>query len=395
MLKQTTVVAESDDSYRVRLEGRAEVLEVARLRFIALAQMVRSLRWRARLRRNTALVRETAAAAPVVDAALDHLFAKAKRERWPQRTQVLQLGEEVSALWDETLEAGRRRLRDDKELPMQQVLEQLERVVLTQPQLILPGQRTQVANELLPRSLPEFGVIAHFGEVLEQLFKRPIQPMQRLPFTVAEFDELRVLWLPGEQALQAVWRRIAMLDSAGTLTRFLRRRARRAPMRRANTGPELLLAAEFWSTLAVARLKEIAAARLSPLSCRDDELFAVVRWQLLRQEEPTATLDDASVQPSRAGLLELAHELAAPPKKQTGADRLWQRLRRAALQADQGPRDEADYQSLRDNLNLFLKVLDRDESPPLYRAGRRLEAPKEHSSASLTELVDAIRTRVA
>lgn len=390
------MVAESDESHRVRLEGRAELLEVAKVRFVALAQMIRSLRWRTKLRRNAALLRETAASASEVDAALDHLFAKAAREKWPRRSAMVQLGDEVSGLWDETLSTGRRRLGDSaEELPMQQVLEQLERAVLTQPRLILPGQRLQVANELLPRSLAEFAVIARFGEVLEDLFKRPIQAQQRLPFSVAEFDELRELWLPGEQALQAVWRRIAMLDASGTLTRFLRRRARRAPMRRASSGPELLLAAEFWSTLAVARLKEVAAARLSPLSCRDEELFAVVRWQLLRQEEPSATLDDPAVQPSRAGLLELAHELATPPKKQQGADRLWQRLRQAAQQADQGPRDETDYQSLRDNLNLFLKVLDRDESPPLYRAGRRLEAPKEHSSASLTELVDAIRTRVA
>lgn len=383
------------DPYRVRLEGRAELLDVARVRFTALAPMISGFRWRSRLRRNTALLRETAAAASEVDAALDHLLAKAAREKWPKRSEMVRLGNEVSDLWDETLLAARRRLGDGAfETPMREALEQLERMVLTQPRLILPGQRWQVANELLPRSLPEFKVIARFGSLLEDLFKRPIQPMQRLPFTVSEFEQLRMMWLDGEQSLSAVWRRIASLDSAGTLSRFLRRRARRAPMRRAASGPELLLAAEFWSTFAVARLKEIAAARLAPVSCRDDELFAVVKWQLMREERLDVGLDDPTVQPARAGLLELAHELSAPPKRSGGGEQLWHRLRQAAQQADQGPRDEPDYQSLRDNLNLFLRVLNRDESVPLYRAGRRLEAPV-HTAASLTELVDAIRTQVA
>jgi len=386
-------VSEDVDPYRVRLEGRAELLEVARVRLTALAQMLSSFRWRSRLRRNTALLRETALAAGEVDAALDHLLAKAAREKWPKRSEMVRLGNEVSDLWDETLLAARRRLGDGAfETPMREALEQLERMVLTQPRLILPGQRWQVANELLPRSLPEFKVIARFGALLEDLFKRPIEPLQRLPFSVSEFEQLRMMWLDGEQALQAVWRRIASLDSAGTLSRFLRRRARRAPMRRAASGPELLLAAEFWSTLAVARLKEIASARLAPVSCRDDELFAVVRWQLLRQERADARLDDPAVQPERAGLLELASALSSPPRR--GGQQVWERLKTAAQQADQGPRDEPDYLNLRDNLTLFLRVLNRDEAPPLYRSRRQLEAPM-HTTASLAELVDSIRILVA
>ncbi len=383
----------ADDDYRVRLEGRAELLEVARLRFVALAQMLQSFRWRSRLRRNTALLRETAASAEQVDAAIDHLERKVRRERWSRRAAVVKLGEEVSQLWDETLLAARRRLPQSEHLSMRQTLEQLELHVLAQPRLVLPGQRWQVAHELLPRSLPELQVVARFGAALEDLFKRPLQPLQPLPFRLADFEHLRRLWPDGDAALLAVWRRVASLDAAGTLTRFLRRRARRAPMRRANTGPELLLAAEFWRSFALARLKEAADARLAPLTCREDELFPVVAWQLARQEDPAATLFDPAVPPARAGLLELAHELSVPPKRSGGA-LVWRKLAQAAARADQGAKDEADYARLRDNLSLFLRVVNRPEVPPLYRQGRSFE-PLVPTGASLSDLVEAIRMRVA
>jgi hypothetical protein len=238
--------------------------------------------------------------------------------------------------------------------------------------------------------------------VVEPLFKRPSLPAQALPFTPGELDALTEAWPLGQAALAALWTRVTRIDSAGTLTGFLRRRAGTTPKRPAQNGPEVLLAAEFWSRFALARLEELAQARVDPVTLDERELFEVVRWLVARQSNAEARLEASPVLPdARAGLLELAVELASIPSRPQasshGTAGWWRRLHERGLRA-QPTAGQTDYQKVEDNLRLFLRVLQRpDNTPPVYRALATLPHAQTQvppGTGTLVELVEAMREKL-
>lgn len=395
--------AASDGSYRLRLEGRAEKLEVAHLRLTALAQMLTAFRWRSRLRDNTALLRETAASQGAVEEALAIVSRRAEAESWAATSSVMQCAAQVEKLSNRVASLALRRLGPgSRQEDLAQRLERLELLVLAAPRLVLPGHRWKTAQQLLPLTLPDGQRAARFIAVLEPLFKRPMQSAQALPFSADELDQLTAAWTAGQEALAALWTRVARIDSAGTLTRFLRRRSNTTPMRPAQNGAEVLLAAEFWSSFALARLKELAQARVDPVGCSESELFEVMRWLVARQTNAEARLPRSStLTDARAGLIELAAELSSvPPRPQAGSslgEGWWRRLAERAQRA-QGAAGESDYQKLEDNLRLFLRVLQRpNNTPPVYRALATLPHPAptgQSEPATLIELVESMREKM-
>jgi hypothetical protein len=396
--------AGSDASYRLRLEGRAELLEVARLRLTALRNALTAFRWRTRLRANTALLRETASAQPEVEEALAHVGRRAEAEAWPATSDVVRCAADVEKLSNRVASLAFRRLglasRPDD---LSQRLEKLELLVLASPRLILPGQRWKTAQEVLPLTLPEVQRAAQFISIVEPLFKRPMQASQPLPFPAGEIDQLTQAWPPTQRALSALWTRIGRIDAAGNLGRFLRRRASITPKHPPHNGAEVLLAAEFWSGFATARLHELVQARVDPIACEEGELFTVVRWLVTRQSDADARLPAGEVMAEgRAGLFELAVELSAiPPRPQAkspNAAGWWRRLAERAQRA-QPTAGDASYQKLEDNLRLFLRVLERpDNTPPVYRALAtlpHLQQKVADEAGTLVELVEAMRVKLS
>lgn len=394
---------DDESSFRVRLEGRAERLEVALIRLTALAQMLKAFRWRSRLRANTALLRETAADQLGVEEALRVIARRAKTESWPGGAQVVRTASEVERLSNRVASLALKRLGAQcRPEDLSQRLEHLELLVLAEPRLVLPGQRWKTAQQVLPVSHPDVQRAGRFADVLEPLFKRPASPSPRVPFTLVELNALASAWPEGQRALASVWTRVEKIDSAGTLAAFLRRRAQNTPMRAARNGPEQVLAAQFWSTFALGRLREMTTATIAPVGCADSEMFEVLHWLVRRETDADARLPASTlVSESRAGLIELAVELSSVPPRPRATDPVgdawWRRLADRAQRAEQAI-GEPDYQKLQDNLRLFLRVLQRpDKTPPVYRALDTLpHAPGGNGTeaSTLVELVAAMRVKM-
>ncbi len=362
------------DSFRARLEGRLELLETARTRYRALLPMVRSLRWRTRLRKNAALLRETARSQPEVERALRAALRRASAEGWPQRSEAVRVLEDVKKQSGALREAVCRRLHvDDEGQGLSWLLERLEAEAVTGPRTILPGQRWATALELLPANLAEVRAAAEFGDFLEHLFKRPFEPDGRLPLTKAEAEALCSRWASGEAALAALFRRVERVDRTGSLWRRLRKKARRAPLRPPRNGPEHLLHAAFWHELARARLNDIVRHRLSPLEPSDEELWPVLVWLCAREEDDGIPLTGVTPD-GRAALFELAYALWYGLESRRKSAGNWAALSELASRADALDGD-ADLARMRDTLRLFLRIRGGDDS-----------------GQSLTELVEAARS---
>ncbi len=400
---QVRVDSDDDATFRRRLEGRAERLEVARIRLTALAQMLRALRWKSRLRANTALLRETAADQPAVEEALAVVVRRAKAESWPETSVVVRTAAEVNRLSNRVASLALKRLGEQcRPEDLSQRLEHLELAVLAEPRLVLPGQRWKTAQQVLPPSHPDVLRAGRFAAILESLFKRPVQPTQKRPFSLEELDALAAAWPEGQRALAAVWTRVEKVDSAGTLTALLRRRANNTPMHAPKNGAELVLAAEFWNNFAIGRLAELTQKTVAPVECAEAERFEVLRWLIRRETQLDARLpaSDTLLDP-RAGLMELAVELSSVPPRPRGGDAQgdawWKRLEQRAQRAEQAV-GAPDYQKLQDNLRLFLRVLQPpNKTPPVYRALATLphaSIPQGKEPATLVALVEAMRAKM-
>lgn len=349
------------DPYRVRLEGRFELLETTRGNYRALLAAMRGLRWRERLRKNAALLRAVADGQREVESALRSASRRATAEAWPRKSTGARLLDEVRALHDELRAAAARRLRfdGDGEASLGELLQKLESTAVTGPRTILPGQRWATALEVLPPSLPELARVAEFGGFLERLFKRPFEPEGKLPFSADEARALRTRWELGEASLEAAYERLGRVDRSGGLVRHLQRKARRAPVRAPRNGPETLLHAAFWHTVARSRLEEVVRARLAPVEPTEAERWPVVAWLCAREADPSAPLQAPEVSGPRAALIELAHELWLGLRRpQVRRADFWQRLESLAARAD-GLNGDADAERVRDTLRLFLRIRGR------------------------------------
>ena len=101
------------DEYRLRLEGRAELLEAARARYRALLEALSAKAWEEPLRKELALLREAQAVATRVDEALTAALRRAQAESWPATSPTLQCLREVEALQQKVAQLSTQRKTRD------------------------------------------------------------------------------------------------------------------------------------------------------------------------------------------------------------------------------------------------------------------------------------------
>ena len=99
----------AEDIHR-RLEGRAEVLEAARMRQAELESVLGARRWKRRLRARPELVPQWLEHAPAVTEALERTHRRAELEGWPGDTPVLVAARELVEGGKRLTELVRRRL---------------------------------------------------------------------------------------------------------------------------------------------------------------------------------------------------------------------------------------------------------------------------------------------
>jgi hypothetical protein len=348
------------DEYRLRLEGRAELLESARLRYRALLEALGAKGWEERLRKSGALLKEALGAQAKVDEALTSALRRAQAEAWPSPSPTVQLLHDVQALREKLGQTVAQRLARRPQESLLELLRGLEEQSLTAPREIPPNQRWATALELLPEELPLLRELSSFGRLLATLFARPFDPEERLPFLVDEVAALRRQWPSGEVALGQAWSRLSGVDRTGGLVAELRKRAERAPLHPPRNGPEHLLHAEHWRSVARKRLELLVRVRLSPVEPTPSECVKVAWWLCAREVTPEARLPALEVaSEARAGLIELAHELRLLMRPESSEDpqRLedgdWERLRERARRADLTNLG-ADAERVRDVLRTFI-----------------------------------------
>jgi hypothetical protein len=371
-------VVVDDTSVRVRLEGRAELLDATELRYRAILKALQSWRWKTRLRKNAALVHEVARTQDTVDEALLQVTKRALVEGWDHTVQVMRCHSRVADLRGEVLSLVARRLAQPLEAQsLRSAIEALETQVLTAPRLVLPGQRWSTAVEVLPPDAPELQRAVEFGRRAERLFGRPASGTGRLPMPLDELDAFIGGWNDGVSSLEAVWKRLAHIDSTGAMVRLLRKRARRMPTKPLSSGPEFLLAAEFWRGIAVERMNEVLNDRLSPIAWHETERFPLLRW-LWHREHNLPETPGIRDKP-REALFELAAALRALPRTVEHAPLVLGGLIPVARLGDR-LRDTDDWERLHDELRLLVREV---------FASRRIRPPRLH--ATLEGLVRALR----
>ena len=386
----------SDADARVRLEGRAELLEATRARYRLLIRQLGSMWWQERLRKTASVLREVSRVQPEVEQALAAALRNAKNEQWAETSPLFKCLREVSGQRATLERLTRKRLGSSAGgLDLAQQLEALERQVLTAPRLVLPGQRWASAKNLLPWPSAELTPIAQFAERLEGVFARPLTEAFTLSFSPAEFEAVAAGWVAGSRALEAVWARLERLDASGALVRYLRNRAKRTPTRGRNSGPDVLLHAEFWRGMALSRIDTALASRVGPVVCLEAERFAVLRWLSSLDRGTPSPLSLGTVE--RGALIELAHAVSTLPANRQWATH-WPRLLALAQLAD-GHRTDPDWQRLHDALALLARVLESPATkavPPLYRSAQKsAPAVRRETPASLTGVIRAMQVSLS
>jgi hypothetical protein len=330
------------DEYRLRLEGRAELLEAARLRYRTLMEGLGAKAWVERLRKSGPVLKETIDAQARVDDALAAALRRAQAEGWPESSATVQLLRDVQSLREKLVQAVAQRISKSPKEPLPGLLKALEEWLLTVPRDVPPEQRWAVALELLPTEWPTLRELSTFGRLLAALFSRPVDPESQLPFRVDEVATLRSQWSGGEVALALAWSRLSTVDRTGGLVTDLRKRAERAPLHPPRNGPEHLLHAEFWRSTARKHLERLVRVRIHPVEPTPAECIKVAWWLFAREVTPEARLPASEVaSEARAGLIELAHELRVllhpedPEEPPPLSDEAWERLRERARRADQ------------------------------------------------------------
>ncbi len=366
-------MVDPDAAARVRLEGRAELLEATGARYGALVGQLSSFRWKAALRRTVDVLREVIRAQPQVDEALAVAAHHAERDGWPAHSPLRQC---VAAVERQRAELHRltvKRLGAQAQglSLVERLALLLDRDVVNAPRVVVLGQRWQTAKQVLVWPSVELEPVAEFGRLLEAVVSRPRGEQQTLLFSLADFDALAAGWSKGVASLERVWQRLDRIDERGVLSRYLKERSRRLPKPPRSTGPDVLLHAEFWRRMAEARFDAVLAAEVAPVVVRDAaERLAVIRWVWQRERAAPASVEtEPNVSPPpRAALLALAHAVAHFSPTATPSFGDWHRW---AIRADEH-RDE-DWARLRDALTVLVRVLDEPRAPatpPLYRQRR-------------------------
>lgn len=372
-------MAIDDASLRIRLEGRAEVLEAALPRYRALVDALHGRGWHEGVRRNREALREVARTRPDVDEALAVARRRIELEAWPARAPLVLCVREVSKL-REALEREVTRRSGTGDGTLESRLLALEALVRFAPRLVLPGQRLAVANDVFAQS-PELPAVAALGQTLEARFKAPLEPSRRLPFDVPTWDALAAEWARGDEALETLLARLDVVDAAGGTRRAVERRAKRAPTAAPVEALSVVLHARFWQSTARARVEAVLTARLEPLSCAPSDVLPVMRYLLRRELTADARLADEGLQAGRAALLEVAHELTGLPEARPATAGGWRGLLERARLADaEAPRVEVAP------LVEALRRLARAAG----EGGPRLPPPGQPRPAPVDSLADAV-----
>lgn len=373
------------DTLRSRLEDRAELLETALVRSRALKVLLCGWFWRSKLLRNAGLLHQMAQSEAEVARVLRSTEHRADAEGWSESHPLTRSIRELSALRTQIAVLARRRLRVPAgTLGLSELLLRLD-AVLAGPRRILPGQKWITALEVLPRSLPELERAGAMGERLAELFSRPVSPAGGLPFSEPEVTELRTLLPEAEAALQVLWRRVHQCDPSGGLLRFLQKRARRAPTRAPRNGPELLLAAAFWTSLGWTRLRSLVIERFSPVQVGEEELFDLLAWSgALERDSNLRMAGSDRIDEARAALLELSYRLGRKPRE---SDRrgswpvgYWDRLQVLAAAADRGSGGE-DSERVKETVRLFVQI--REQTPQPYGREESLTSVVKRARAAV------------
>lgn len=335
--------APAEDAYRQRLEGRAELLEAALPRYRLLWQVLSLPQWRPLLRQHLPPLREAISTQAQVAEALDSALRRAEAENWAPHAFVVRCMREVQVLQQGVRHKAAARLRRSPHEPLTLLLAQLEESALTEPRPIAPHEHLAVAQQLLADSLPLVQQLAAHGQRLEALFRQPFDPRYSLPFHPSLVAELRQAWAQGQSALTTAWARLQAVDTAGGLAHALEALARREPSQPPLHGLHHLLHATYWQAQALSRLEALARERLTPLVPYPAESPEVALWLCAREHDPLTPLSASpSLEESRAGLFEMAHELwlashpNLPEEERWSPDR-WHRLALAARRADSAP----------------------------------------------------------
>ncbi len=337
--------ATEPDAYRRRLEGRAEVLEAARLRYRELLRVLQGSWWRPwqeQLQRQPGLLQAHIKEGPAVEEALAAALRRAQAEQWPAQAPIVRCMHEVRTLQEQLVQLLMRRL-ELEEASLTRLLHVLEERLVTAPREVPPERRRSTALELLPDGLPELREASAFGQFLASIFPGPLEPgfgLETLDET--QLQELRRRWPRGEAALAALWARLEGVDTTGGLVEELRRQAQHPPSH-PRTGPERLVHAEFWRGEARSRLVAWARPRLGLVTPTDAECLEVAFWLGAYENDPEARLplSEGVPEEGRAGELELAHALwqALGPDmadEERWPDWRWERMREHARRADLG-----------------------------------------------------------
>ena len=331
----------AEDEYRVRLEGRAVLLEPARERYYRLVLALAESRWQERLRQERPLLREVAAHQEELDALLGPALRRAEAEHWPDSNPTVRCLYEVHSLREQLARDVARKLGRSAQEPLASLMSALGDWLLTLPRVVPPQQRWSTALEVLPDSLPALREAAAFGELLESLFAPPLLLTGRLPFTSAQREQLRQRWARGEAALVALWERLAGVDANRGIVNELQKVATRAPHQPPRNGPERLVHAEYWHREAWVRVRQLVQARLAPLEPAPHEYLDVFWWLLEREYVPRVRLAASeSLDDARAALIEVAYELWDAqrqdiPEDERWPDARWTRLDALAWRADE------------------------------------------------------------
>ncbi len=336
----------SSDTYRLRLEGRAELLEAARGRYQALLEALRARRWEEGLRGRLATLREVGASQGQVEAALTMALRRAGTEGWPAHSPTVRLLHEVQALRDQLSRAVAERLEPGRLTEggdLAGLMRALEDHLRCAPRDVPPGQRLAVALEALPEDLPALRDAAAFGERLRGLFAEPFDPARPLPFQPEDIEALRQRWPEGTAALSTCWSRLARVDPSGGVVSEVRKLAKREPGPAPRGGPSQLAGAEYWFETAGSRLEALVRERMVLRPPTSAERLEVAFWLCERgggrpEARPRAS---AAVSEARAGLFELAHELwealhAGLPEAERWPESRWERMLEAARRAGPG-----------------------------------------------------------
>jgi hypothetical protein len=378
-----------DEELRIRLEGGAELLEAARLRFRTLVPALSGLGWKDKVRRNVEVLREVAGLQPQVDAALALVKRRASAEGWPDGPLVRGFSETAS-LRAELEQRVATRL--GKKLGLVEGLVALEAAVVFAPRLVLPGSRWAVTCEVLPTTAPFVQQARAFGEQLQRLFG-PRRDDETSPVAASD-DELVAFergWWAGQRALDQAFERLDTIDLTGGTRRSLVRRARRPQVTLVDgSGAAMVLHAVHWREAALAHQQRVLTAKLEPAQVQPHERLVVYLW-LARRAKAGGRLE---LKPRpRAALLELAALLrgqlgATPTLDGFGS------LRTLATEADAAP-DDPDWRRVLESLKLVMRVMAAPDAflPPV----RRVSAPRPRApplATSLSTCLDVLQTQL-